>query len=194
MRYYLESIHTTRRALLSVLLIAVFFTTAVCAEGVEVSVSDQSAAAGSTMILPVSLRNAEELSEVNLEISYDPAVLKFTGIELGEISRNGIIEATESKPGTIVINVADTSGISQDGEFMKLSFNVIGADGASSPVSITSKGLLNLDKNDVPTNTKGGMVLVTGGGKKTPLAGYVPVFASALVMGIFILKRRKSRD
>lgn len=194
MENYVHKKNPTGQALIYALALVLLIIPSVSAEGVDISVNNQSVAVGSTMILPVSLRNAEELSEINLEISYDPAVLKFVGIELGEISRNGIIEATESKPGTIVINMADTSGISQDGEFMKLSFNVTGADGSSSPISITSKGLRNLDKNDVSLNTNGGTVLVNGRGTKAPLAGYITVFASALAMCFFILKGRKSFD
>ena len=193
MKHRIQKTHQIRYVLFFFLAITLIIVPVIGAEGVEVSVQNHSVATGSSMILPVSLRNAEELYEVNLEISYDPAVLKFTGIELGEVSRNGIIEATETKPGTIVINVADTSGISQDGELMKLSFNVTGPEGTSSPVSITSKGFQNLDKNDVPTIVNGGMITVTRTGQKTPLIGYIPVIATIFAMGIFVLKGREEK-
>jgi hypothetical protein len=164
------------------------------AGGLEVSVQNQSVSTGSSMILPVSLRNAEEFFDANLEISYDPAVMMFTGIELGEISKNGIIEATETKPGTIIINVADSSGISKDGELLKLSFSVKGVGGTSSPVSITSKGFRNLDKNDIPVNVNGGKITVNGAGQKTPLAGYISVIASMLAIGFFVLNGRNVKN
>jgi len=188
MKNHILKIQPLKYVLLFFLAVTLIIIPVVGAEGVEVSIQDLSVATGSSMILPVSLQNAEELSEANLEISYDPSVLKFTRIELGGISQNGIIEATETTPGTIIINVADTSGISQDGELMKLLFSVTGAEETTSPISITSKGFQNLDKNDVPTMTNGGKITVTSAGLKAPMAGYIPVIALFFTIGIFILK------
>ncbi|MHB8164197.1 MAG: cohesin domain-containing protein [Methanoregula sp.] len=193
MKHCIQKTYPARYVLFYLLAIALILVPVVGAEGLEVSVLDQSVTTGSSIIFPVSVRNAEELFDANLEISYDPAVLTFTGIELGEISQNGIIEATETKPGTIVISLADTSGISQDGVLMKLLFNVKGSDGTSSPITITSKGLRNLDKNDVPANVKGGMIIVTGAGQKTPIAGYIPVIASIFAIGIFVFREREEK-
>lgn len=191
MKNHIHKTQPVTDVLLFFLAIALIIIPVAGAEGVEVSIQDLSVATGSSLILPISLQNAEELSEANLEISYDPSVLKFTRIELGGISQNGIIEATETKPGTIEVNVADNSGISQDGELMKLSFSVTGAEGTTSPISITSRGFQNLDKNDVPTMTNGGKITVTGPGLKAPMAGYIPAIALFFAIGFFILKGGK---
>jgi hypothetical protein len=161
------------------------------AEGLDVTVKDQSAATGSVLVLPVSIQNAEELSEMNIEISYDPSVLKFSGIELGEISQNGMVEATEVRPGVISVNVVDTSGISRDGEILKLSFGVTGAEGTTSPIGMVSQGIRNLDRNDVPTNMIGGKVTVTGAGLKAPVGGYIPFIGVFLALAIFVANVRK---
>ena len=194
MKTQIHKTQSVKDVLLFFLAIALIIFPAVGAEGVEVSVQDLSVATGSSMVLPVSLQNAEELYEANLEISYDPSVLKFTRIELGGISQNGIIEATETTPGIIIITLADTSGISQDGELMKLSFSVTGAEGTTSPISITSKGFQNLDKNDVPAMTNGGKITVTGEGLKAPMAGYIPVIALFFTIGILILNKGKLKN
>ena len=83
MKHQIHKTQPIKYVLFFFLAIALILIPAVGAEGVEVSVQDLSVATGSSMVLPVSLQNAEELSEANLEISYDPSVLKFNRIELG---------------------------------------------------------------------------------------------------------------
>jgi len=194
MKNHIHKTQPVKYVLFFFLAIALIIIPVVGAEGVTVSVQDQSVATGSSIVLPVSLQNAEELYEGNLEISYDPSVLKFTRIELGGISQNGIIEATETKPGTILVNVADTYGISRDGELMKLSFSVMGAAGTTSPISIMSRGFQNLDKNDVPAMTNGGNITVTGAGMKAPMAGYIPLIAFFFATGIVFFKGKKLKN
>ena len=110
-------------------------------------------------------------------------------MDLGDISKNGIIEATETRPGTIVINLVDNAGISQDGDLLNLKFDVIGNGGTSSVVSITPKGLYNLDKKDIPAESCSGKITVTGGGRKVPVSIYIPLIA--LTIMIFIAIRRR---
>jgi hypothetical protein len=191
MKNFLHKKNPIGIVLFSLLAIALVLIPAAGAEGMDITVPDLSAPAGSAIAVPVSVLNAEELAELDAEISYDPAVLKFSGIELMEVSQNGIVEATESRPGTIQVSVIDSTGISKDGELLKLSFDVIGAEGTSSPIGITSKGIRNLDMNDVPANLIGGKVSVTGAGLQTPLTGYVPLLAVGLAMLGFAWFRRE---
>ena len=160
------------------------------AEGITLSIHDSSAATGSTVSVPVSVTNAEELSAATIDITYDPTVLKFKGTELGDISKNGIIEASEIKPGQLEISFEDSSGVSQDGDLVKALFEVTGNAGAASQIGITANALRNLDNNNVPVETAtGGNIMVNGSERKSPIPLWCPVFAAALAI-LIVAKRR----
>ena len=171
------------------LFILVFIIPQVTAEGFSITINDQSVSTGSQALIPIHITNAEELGEMNLEVTFDPSVLQFSSVDLGDISKNGIIEATETRPGTIGINLVDDAGISQDGDLLKLKFDVIGNDGTSSTVSITPKGIYNLDKNDIPAESSSGKITVTGEGRKAPVSVHIPLLALSIM--IFITIRRR---
>jgi hypothetical protein len=160
------------------------------AEGVTLSIHDLSAAAGSTVSVPVSVTNVEELSAATIEITYDPAVLKFKGTELGDTSKNGIIEASEIRPGAIEIDFEDPSGVSLDGDLVKTVFEVTGIAGTTSKIGINANALRNLDNNDVPVETtNGGNITVSGTERKSPVPLWCPVLAAVFVI-LITLKRR----
>jgi len=161
-------------------------------DGIVISLPEISASAGTVAIVPVSIQNAEELSGVQMEITYDPALLEFVSVEPGEISQNGIVEASEPRPGTISIAMTDSSGISRDGNLLKVSFKVKSTEVSSSPLGITTSRITNLDGNDVPAQVKGGNVLVSrAGGQAAPLPVLVPVLAMAIALGTFLRRRRE---
>jgi hypothetical protein len=159
------------------LVFGIFLACPVCAEGFELYVNNQSVVPGNTATIPVMIKNAEELAEVSFEISYDPSVLKFSGVNSGNISKNGIIEASETGPGTTLISFVESTGISHDGEIMKLLFEVPGSDGSSSVIQTTPKKILNLDKNVVPAEVGSATITVSGGVQKTPSSLWIPVLA-----------------
>jgi len=167
-----------------------FIILPVGAEGVSLSIPDLSATAGSTVSVPVSVTNAEELSAATIDITYDPAVLNFKGTELGDTSKNGIIEASEIRPGVIEIDFEDPSGVSQDGELVKALFEVTGSGGSTSQMGITAHSLRNLDNNEVPVETTtGGNVTVSGSEKKSPVPLWCPILAAGLMV-LIVVKRR----
>lgn len=160
------------------------------AEGITLSIHDLSAAAGSTVSVPVSVTNAEELSAATIVLTYDPAVLKFKGTELGDITKNGIIEASEIKPGQLEISFEDASGVSQDGVLVNAQFEVTGNAGVTSQIGITANALHNLDNNNVPVETTtGGNVTVSGSEKKSPVPLWCPILAAGLMV-LIVVKRR----
>jgi len=173
-----------------VLATVLMITAPVSAEGIDLSIQDQTVATGSSITLSISVKNAEELGEADLEISYDPAVLQFSGIELSDVSRNGVIEATESRPGLLLVNVIDSAGISEDGRFISMFFTVIGSEGTTTAVSLTSKGAKNLDSEIVPVNVNSAQVTVTGAGLQAPLPAGIAVAAVCMAMAMVLWNRR----
>lgn len=176
--------------LAAVLLISLVVAPVAGNDGIILSLPDISAPVGTIAMVPVSVQNAEELSGLQMEITYDPAILEFVSVELMEISQNGIVEASEPRPGTISITMTDSSGISRDGDLLKASFKVIGAEGSSSPLGITTSHITNMDANDVPAIMKEGKILVSRAGQAAPLPILVVVLAMAIGLAGFIRYRR----
>ena len=172
-----------------ILFMIVLIIPPVTAEGFLITINDQSVSPRSQAVIPLHITNSEELGEMNIEVTFDPSVIQFSSVDLGDISKNGIVEATETRPGTIVINFVDDAGISQDGDLLKFKFEVIGNDGTSSVVSITPKGIYNLDKNDIPSDSSSGKITVTGEEQKTPVSINIPLIALSIM--IFIAIRRR---
>lgn len=118
-------------------------------------------------------------------------VLKFSSADSGDISKNGIIESSETGPGKVLINFVEDSGISQDGEIIKLVFDVQGAAGSFSTISIVPIKVLNLDSNDVPVDVRSGTILVTSEGQKTPISIWILVIS--LLVTVFVWVKRNDR-
>lgn len=155
-----------------------------------VSVDSAAVSVGSNAVIPVKVSGASNLGAMDLVITYDPAVLKFSSADLGELSTNGMIDSNGATPGTVKIGFVDTKGVNGDGTLVKMTFNVIGQNGATSPVSVQVAGAWNLDLVDIQTSVSGGTITV--GGKKAPLSA-VTLLGALCVAVIFlgIRSRRK---
>jgi hypothetical protein len=156
-----------------------------------VSVDSASVGAGAKAVIPVKVSGASNLAAMDLVITYDPAVLQFSGADLGGISTNGMIETNVATPGTLKIGLVDTKGISGDGTLINMQYNVVGTSGATTQVNPQVTGAWNLDLVDIQTTVSGGTISVGGG--KAPLST-VTVLGAICVAGVFlgIRNRRKS--
>jgi len=155
-----------------------------------VSVDSAAVSAGSDAVIPVKVSGASNLGAMDLVITYDPTVLKFSSADLGELSTNGMIDSNGVTPGTVKIGIVDTKGVNGDGVLVKMTFNVIGQNGATSPVNVQVAGAWNLDLVDIQTSVSGGTITV--GGNKAPLS--TVTMLGALCMAVVLLgiwSRRK---
>lgn len=143
-------------------------TAAAVAGVMTVSVDSATGSPGSKVFIPITVNGASNLGAMDVVVTYDPTVLKFSGADLGELSTNGMIDSNSPSPGTVKIGVVDTKGVSGNGALIKMNFDVIGHSGSNSPVSVQVTGAWNLDLVDVLTSVSGGTVSVGGG--KTPLS------------------------
>lgn len=146
------------------------------AAALSVSIESTSAVSGSQASIPVVVAGASNLGAMDLAVTYDPAILTFTGVDLGSLSTNGMIESNAGSPGTIKIGFVDTRGVTGDGPLFVLKFTVIGKQGATSSITPQVTGAWNTNLVDVSTTTSAG-VLTVGSGGKTPLS-IVPVVAA----------------
>jgi hypothetical protein len=175
-------------------LIAVFaLVCTVSAAGIVVKIDGQTVGAGGKAVIPVKVAGASNLGGVDLTVTYDPVVLKFTKAEQGALSTNGMIEANETRPGTVLMGLVDSKGMTGDGNLVDLTFDVIGAQGSSSQMNVIVRGAYSSDLKDVANQGIGGTITVgspgSGTGGKTPLS-IVTVTIALIIVGVVVLKIR----
>jgi hypothetical protein len=129
------------------------------AGALTLQVQDTEAKQGAKAIVSINAEGATDLGAIDLKVSYDPKVLKFSGAETGKLSTNGMVESSSRTDGTATLSFADAKGISSDGEVLKISFDVIGGPGSSTDVSLEARAY-GLDLKDMPAETRKGIVAV----------------------------------
>ena len=161
----------------------------VSAAAITVSIDSSSAGFGSTAVIPIKVSGASNLGAMDLMITYDSSVLKFSNAEVGSLSTNGMIESNGDSPGVIKIGFVDSRGVTGDGTLISLTFNVVGKNGATSTITPQVTGAWNTNLVDVQTTTTNGVFTVAEGGK-SPLSIVTVIGA---ICGAFMLILYRSR-
>ena len=115
----------------------------------------RSKSSGSTVQIPLTLRGIEEkIGNMDITLSYDPSVLDAKEVIKGSLTTKSLFDYNILE-GTIKISLADEEGFSGDGSIAHVKFNVIGAEGSSSPltiVAIAANKAEDYETLEVPTN------------------------------------------
>jgi hypothetical protein len=175
-----------RNAILVVIGLAMLCAAAGAAS-MTVSIDSTSVGAGSKATIPVKVTGANNLGAMDLIVTFDSSVLKFSNGDIGEASPNGMVSFNDQTAGSVKIALADSKGITGDGNLVKLTFDVIGANGAKSEMNVNVLGAWNEDLTDIQTTTSGGTVTV--GGAKSPLSA-ATVLIGILGAGLLVMLRR----
>jgi hypothetical protein len=162
------------------------------AQDVTVSVSDTIGAAGGMVEVPINLEGATDVGSMDISMMYDPVVLQAVGVEAGELGAAAFIESNTGNEGEVIIALADPSGITGDGAVVIISFEVIGAVGSSSSLTLNEVSVHNTDLVEVISPTINGSLSVTE--EVSEGAGYESMLLmtmAAIVMALFVVKRRR---
>jgi hypothetical protein len=157
------------------------------AAATQVAIGAPQGGAGTTVTIPVTVSGASNIGAMDLQVTYDPAVLKLSGAQMGTLSANGVVEANEPQAGTALVSFVDTQGISGSGEVVKITFNVLGTTGAYSPLTLQARAY-DLDLKDVPVAAQSGSVTVGGGKSGIETA----VIVLSVGIGAFFYGRRRN--
>jgi hypothetical protein len=112
-------------------------TSCIAGAGTSVYAESRMMQQGKTVTIPVMVCNAKDMSNMDLTVSYDPAVLSFKDATKGSINFNSLFDSNEPAKGTVKIAFAANAVFSGEGSVALLNFNVIGSNGASSPLRVT---------------------------------------------------------
>ncbi len=161
------------------------------AQGVTVSVSDTTGAAGDIVEVPINLEEAEDVGSMDVSLTYDPAVLQAVGVGAGELGGNAYIESNMASEGEVIIALADSSGITGDGSVAVVSFKVLGDVGSSSTLSLSDVAVHNTDLVEVISPTIDGTLSVTEEASES--AGYASMLLitmGAIFIALFLVRKR----
>lgn len=161
------------------------------ASSLTVSVSDTTGGSGATVEVPINLEGATDVGSMDIVLSYDAAVLQAIGVDSGELGKNAYIESNTAGNGEVIIALADASGISGNGPVAVVSFEVIGDTGASSPLTLGDISVHDIERVEVITTTVDGTFTVTAGSESSGYEGAVMIAIGAILMALFVIKRRK---
>jgi hypothetical protein len=124
--------------------------------GTTVYAEDRTMQQGSTVKIPIMVCNANDLANMDLTVNYDTTVLKFRSAEKGGLNANSLFESNEARSGTIMISFASSTGNSGSASIAILTFDVIGANGSTSPIKITVKTASTSSGSAIPVTVSQG--------------------------------------
>ncbi len=132
---------------------------------------------GGVFDVSINISPVTNLNASQFDLSYDPTVIQVSGTEGGTGVSSGLIGGTDfplngwtfqpiagTPSGTIrVINHIPGDGIANgSGYITNIHFNVLGAMGASTTLSLSNASLADSDANSIALSTTDGLVTVVG--------------------------------
>lgn len=161
----------------------------VSAAAMSVGIGSMTGAQGSSLDVPLIVGNAKDLGSMDIVIYYDPAVLSVVSVEKGSLNQ-GMISANTDTPGIISMGLLDPAGMNGDGAVAVIRFKAIGANGATTPLGISSVLAYNVKTHiDIQTASNGGTFTVKQGSAGAP--GFEAVMGILSVVSLLIIRKIK---
>ncbi|WP_445474536.1 LamG-like jellyroll fold domain-containing protein [Methanococcoides methylutens] len=122
----------------------------------------RSKANGSIVQIPLTLNGVRDnIGNMVMTLRYDSSVLVATEVVKGSLTNDSLLDYN-IVDGTIKINVDDKDGFSGDGSVFYVRFKVVGTEGSSTALDITSLSANRIDKTSLNIATKEGVFKVIG--------------------------------
>jgi hypothetical protein len=126
----------------------------------RLEVSNLTAARGEIIQVPVRAVRTHGALAFNIELRYEPEVLRLRSIEAGPAAGGFTLESNGAEPGWARIALFSASPLAADGEIVVLSFEVIGTAGSRSGLTLSGS---MVDEGRIEASLKDGSVRVRGG-------------------------------
>ena len=125
----------------------------------RLKVSNVTAAAGESIRLAIMAQAVDEAVAFDLDLRFDPAVIRPLSVEKGEIASTFTLISNLQQAGRVRIGMFDTDSLGAEGEVVAIFFEVVGRPGDHSTLTLT--GLVN--EGRIPAIVKEGFVRVRPG-------------------------------
>ena len=147
------------------------------------------------MLTPIRLENPDEVYTLEFNLNYDPSVLEVVEIQPGSRLSVPASSYDTNTPGVVRFDVTVSDQLEGDGSAAVVDFKVVGAAGASSPLTVTETVVMdNLGNARSIEITEGTFTVETpaagdgnGDGKITALDALIALRMSAGIAGVDLL-------
>ena len=151
------------------------FSSPVVAAGTTVGINSiTTVSQGDDFTASLTIADVIDFDAAQYDITYDPSVIEVTGVTNGLIGTEAIpvVHSDYIPPGIlgkirVINNVPNVPGVTGSGYLAIIHFHVVGAAGASSPISLSGGILGDKDAQEIPATWTGATVQVSadsGGG------------------------------
>ena len=131
--------------------------------GAALVAESRTAAPNSTVQLPIRLDKAGNIGSMNFVLTYDPQVLKVNKVDSGSLLSGALFTPNYKTPPLVRFGLATSSGVSGSGSVAHIEFQVIGAAGSSSPLTLSEVDTTDTSGKPVAVTTQDGTVTVASG-------------------------------
>jgi subtilisin family serine protease len=147
-------------------------------QGVVVSLPGVSGNYGSFVDVGLSAVNVTGLRAADVEIQFDPNVLRVQSINSGTLTAGWSLTANTSTPGRLILSLASATSVTGSGTLAQINFEVLGNPSMSTPLTIKSAVL---NDGAIAFESQPGQFVVNG---FFNLSGTVSYFGGGVVSGV----------
>jgi len=170
------------------------------ASSVTLVVGSVKGASGSKVEVPINVRGAQQLGALQMDLTYDPAILDAPTVEKGALAQEITLGSNVVSPGRLrlVMNTSARESVSGDGTLMKAVFVVKGLSGQKCDLRLEQVQAWDNTKPDAPpyemlVTVEPGKFAVGGAGLPMALIAAICGAVVVLLVVIVAFARRKPR-
>lgn len=118
----------------------VFATTPATAQSMrlELTIAHGSAEAGSIAKVPIRFNSAVNIGALQLELVFDPALLRFKGIENGPVLSSALVESNVVQPGRARVALVSNEEVKGSGVLLVAEFEMLAGPPVATTISLES--------------------------------------------------------
>ncbi len=159
---------------------------------VLLTVGTTRASAGESTQVDITVGGAAKVGAFDLALRFDPAVARFAAFEPGPAANGALVMVNEIAPGRLLIALAVSEGLKNEGVLMRVAFEIAGEVGDQTAVRVSAANAYHHETFiDLPLATVDGEINVVGGGISWPTMGIGVVVVILLVL--FVVLRWRSK-
>ena len=136
---------------------------------------EPTAAPPSDIVVPVYLERASNVGSLEFVLLYEPAVLRVSKIEPGDLASNALIEFSGGSPGRVWAGMIDADGMDGDDPVALIIFDIVGDTGSTSPLTLQNVSAHDATTLlDILTEVSAGSFAGEDLALTTPTLGFLP--------------------
>ena len=183
--------HLLLSAVAAVVALGALYPVAVHAQTATVSVPMVKGSKGGEVKVPIKVSDPSDMGAMHVELTYDESVVKATKVEQGGAASTALVDFN-IQPGRVVVGLVSSDPISSDGDVAVVTFDVLGDNGATSPLGLENVRAwqATVDRFDIKVVTQPGELTV--GSKSGGFPWWIVLVAAAAVAAYIWWRRRRS--